>query len=247
MIRPPPREPAVRIIPVIDILHGQVVHGVAGQRERYAPIRSQLTDSSAPVDIVAAIRQRYGYHDLYIADLDAIQGRSAAYDLYTVLRHPVGGLMIDAGANSPVEAETLLAHGVSQVIVGLESCSSPDRLRSILNAVTCHRVTFSLDLQSGQSLGGPDWPHHPMEIAQAALDCGIQSMIVLDLAGVGVAQGVPTLPLCQRIREQSPTIELITGGGVRHSGDLAELETAGVDGVLIATALHQMENWLPTR
>lgn len=245
MIRPPLRESAVRIIPVIDILHGRVVHGVAGQRERYAPIRSQLTDSSAPNDIVAAIRQRFSYRDLYIADLDVIQGRAAAYDLYSALRHPAGTLMIDAGVNSPVEAEALLAQGASQVIVGLESCSSPERLRSILSAATAGCVTFSLDLQSGQSLGGLGWPSDPMEIATTVLDCGIRSLIVLDLAGVGVAQGVPTLPLCRRIRTQAPTIELITGGGVRHAADLAELETAGVDGVLIATALHQVADWLP--
>jgi phosphoribosylformimino-5-aminoimidazole carboxamide ribotide isomerase len=50
--------------------------------------------------------------------------------------------------------------------------------------------------------------------------------------------GVPTLELCRAVRELSPDVEIITGGGVRGIADLEALERAGVDGVLIASALH---------
>lgn len=63
-------------------------------------------------------------------------------------------------------------------------------------------------------------------------------MIVLDLAGVGVDGGVPTLPLCRAIRSEFPDVQVITGGGVRGRGDLQALAAADVDGVLVASALH---------
>jgi phosphoribosylformimino-5-aminoimidazole carboxamide ribotide isomerase len=63
-------------------------------------------------------------------------------------------------------------------------------------------------------------------------------MIVLDLAGVGVGRGVPTHTLCRQLLEDFPRLELMTGGGVRNADDLARLQTLGVGGVLIASALH---------
>jgi hypothetical protein len=78
----------------------------------------------------------------------------------------------------------------------------------------------------------------PLHVAAQAIACGVNSLILLDLAGVGEGRGVPTLDLCRAVRSIAPHIELITGGGVRHVADLAALESAGVNGVLIASALH---------
>ena len=36
-----------------------------------------------------------------------------------------------------------------------------------------------------------------------------------------------------------PALMLLAGGGVRDANELADLRTAGVAGVLVATALHQ--------
>ena len=38
----------MQIIPVLDLLGGQVVRGVGGRREAYRPVRSVLTTSSEP-------------------------------------------------------------------------------------------------------------------------------------------------------------------------------------------------------
>ena len=57
-------------------------------------------------------------------------------------------------------------------------------------------------------------------------------------AGVGTASGVETLGLCRQLREEQPGLELITGGGVRGIDDLRVLHNAGIDAVLVASALH---------
>ena len=68
--------------------------------------------------------------------------------------------------------------------------------------------------------------------------CGIRELIVLDLAAVGTGLGIPTLQLCQDIRRLSPDVRIISGGGVDSASCVAGAARAGLDGLLIASALH---------
>jgi len=77
-----------------------------------------------------------------------------------------------------------------------------------------------------------------LEIGVRAGEAGIKRTIVLDLEQVGVGQGVQTLDLCRRLHDCCPQSQLIAGGGVRQIEDLHVLQSAGVDAVLIASALH---------
>ena len=230
----------MRLIPVLDILNRVVVRGVAGNRDQYQPLESCLIDSVEPLKVARAIRQRYGFQEVYVADLDAIMHERAGHSVYRQLRDDGFRLMVDAGVGDVEQAQRVLETGVERVIVGLESCRSPDILRGIVEAVTAERFVFSLDLKGGVPLGSSVWSSVPDRIVALAIECGVRRLIVLDLAGVGAEAGVPTIPLCQRIRStHGPEIEIITGGGVRHADDLRLLEEAGVDGVLLASVLHR--------
>lgn len=90
---------------------------------------------------------------------------------------------------------------------------------------------------NGGSSGVGDFAQ-ALAIAGQAVACGVRSLIVLDLAGVGEGLGVPTVELCRAVRALSAEVEIITGGGVRNGDDLALLAEASVDGVLVASALH---------
>jgi phosphoribosylformimino-5-aminoimidazole carboxamide ribotide isomerase len=50
--------------------------------------------------------------------------------------------------------------------------------------------------------------------------------------------GGPDLELLARIRDAVRDTWLLAGGGVRGAGDLDALARLGVDGALVATALH---------
>ena len=63
------------LIPVIDLLGGQVVHAQRGEREKYKPLNSILTDSASPVSIARLLLKKTKSNTLYVADLDAIQTR----------------------------------------------------------------------------------------------------------------------------------------------------------------------------
>ena len=77
----------------------------------------------------------------------------------------------------------------------------------------------------------------PLALLRPHLRTGAR-LIVLDIARVGTEGGLPTLPLCTEIRESWPETTIVTGGGIRGIDDLRRLDPAIVDGVLIASALH---------
>ena len=230
----------MRLIPVLDILNSVVVRGVAGNRDLYRPIESCLTTSVLALDVARAIREHYAFDEFYVADLDAIMHHRSGEALYRQLIGDGFRLWIDAGVANASQAKTVFASGAERVIVGLESCSSPSDLQEVIDALTPERVVFSLDLKHGIPLAASDWGTDPEAIAAQAIGCGVTQLIVLDLAGVGTGAGVPTIPLCQKLRAtHGRSIEIITGGGVRGRDDLDCLEQLSIDGVLVASILHQ--------
>ena len=230
----------MRIIPVIDILGSIVVRGVAGQRDQYRPVESCLTGSVKPLDVANAFRDTFGLSTLYIADLDAILKAEPNFGIYQELKDAGFDLLVDAGLRNMFDAEATLMTGATQVIAGLETWPSLATLEMLLQKVGSERVIFSLDLKSGRPIRrfGDVLNDDPIEIGCTAIECGVQELIVLDLAAVGIASGPTTLTICEGLRDFAPKLRLITGGGVRSIDDLATLNTVGVNGALVASALH---------
>ena len=239
----------MRIIPVIDLMAGKVVRGVAGRREEYRPIESLLFDSSQPIDLARALVERFGFNEMYVADLDAIAGHDPAWRIYGELATQVPKLMIDAGVGNANQAARLADFAVTMpqgsrklaaIVAGLESIPSPQTLAEILAVVGRERLIFSLDLKLGRPLtDSPGWQGlDAWDIARKAIELGVRRMIVLDLACVGMDGGVGTEELCRRLRAADSNAEIIGGGGVRGVDDLHSLAAAGCNGGLVASALH---------
>ncbi len=235
----------MRILPVLDLQRGVVVRGVAGNRSEYRPIRSRLCDDPSVRSVARGLQAAFGFDACYVADLDAIAGSRANLPAYDDVVDAGLAPWIDAGAGDVERAAELARYldarcSAGRIIVGLESLADVATLRAIVAAVGARRVVFSLDLKHGLPLTtAPAWREtSPDDIARAVVDVGVRSLIVLDLAGVGVGRGIPTIDLCRRLRCEFPTLELITGGGVRDLEDLRTLQAAGCDAALMATALH---------
>ncbi len=228
------------VIPVLDLLNGVVVRGVGGRRDEYRPVESVLTSSSQPLDVARAFRDRLSLTTLYVADLDGILRQQPNADVYQQLVDDGFELWIDAGVRSLSDANRLLSVGAAKVIVGLETVPDARLLATLVAECGAPRIIFSLDLQAGRPmLGHSDWPDSsPLGIAQNVVSQGLTQLIVLDLASVGEQRGPSTIALCESIRRIAPKARLITGGGVRTADDLPPLQAAGIDSVLLATALH---------
>ncbi len=230
----------MKILPVIDLKNGLVVRGQAGQRDMYRPVNSRLTRKTDSLSVARAFRNEFGLAELYLADLDAIECERPHLEIYRALAGDGFQLLIDAGLRTVEQACRVHETGAHTVIAPLETIPGPNLLAELLNKLPPGRVVFSLDLKNKTPLGNlqrwstPD----PFGIAREAIAAGIERILVLDLAGVGTNNGVCTDDLCARIRAAFPDVEIITGGGVRGADDLARLARLGIDGVLVASALH---------
>ncbi len=211
-----------------------------GRREAYAPVRSQLVDGGAasdPVVLARAYRDVLGCDEWYVADLDALAGGAVQRALVRALAGLRGRLLVDAAVSSPERARELIADGATRVVVGLESLPSLDALGRIARAVGLERTAFSLDLRDGAPLAEARLSGRPLELARAAVTAGAGAIIVLDLARVGSGHGVDS-GLLEALRRAHPHVELLAGGGIGTVRDLERLADAGLDGALVATALH---------
>lgn len=228
----------MRVIPVLDILRGQVVRGIAGRREDYRPIQSRIVDSSDPLDVARAFRTHWGLSELYIADLDAIAGSAPKYELYEQLSSDGFRLWVDFGIRAWPAA--VPSESCERLLVGTETLERLDDLESMLDSLCRDRVVVSIDLKNGRLLSPcselRDLP--PLEAVRQLHESGATSFLFLDLARVGMSEGVGTLSLVDECRAIGVQGEVYVGGGVRDGRDLALLHARGVDGVLVASALH---------
>lgn len=238
----------MRVIPVIDIRKGLAVWAVAGQREEYRPVASCLVEGADPLRLAQAFREKLGLEELYVADLDAIQGKGHNYEVIATLAHqliePAGQarveVMVDAGTTSLDSACRVLALGVSKVIIGSETLQSWSLLEEIAGSLGPNQVVLSLDLMEGKILSPAREIRElsPEELIMRARALGIRELIVLELRAVGSEAG-PDLGFLKKLVLASSAIELIAGGGVRDVNDLHGLEGIGIKATLVATALHK--------
>jgi len=231
------------VIPVIDLMDGQVVRGIAGRRSEYRPIESRLAADSRPATVARALVERFGFSTAYVADLDAIGGQAPDLESLAEIAGAGMELWLDAGIRTPLAySETLrrlLAHPIKfRLVVGLESLVDPADER--WDFVPSGPPIFSLDLKGGTPIHTvAAWQgKSPAEIARRVHGRGWTDMIVLDLADVGTGGGTRTLELCQQLKRELSPLRLIGGGGVRGPGDLAALQSAGCHAALVASALH---------
>ena len=219
----------MQVIPVIDLMHGQVVRARMGERASYRPLASPLSPTSDPVDVVRGLLTVYPFPTLYVADLDAIQGDG---DNLAALRRiraefPALQIWLDNGAADTAAIEALIDMGLGAAVVGSESQRDADL---IARRKGSGAIVLSLDFR-GDAFQGP----HEI-LAEPAL--WPSRVIVMTLARVGGGAG-PDLERLAAIRAIAGGREVYAAGGVRDAADLSALNAAGAAGVLIATALHE--------
>ncbi|MFW9911568.1 MAG: HisA/HisF-related TIM barrel protein [Candidatus Thorarchaeota archaeon] len=227
------------IIPVMDIRAGQVVHGIAGRRNEYQPIESNIVDGSNPIDVANAFKRVFDVDRVYIADLDAIRGTGDNLSLIANIAESTDlEILLDGGARTANDVDKLLSTGIQRAIVATETLASIDDLAEI-QQMYGDSIMGSLDLMNGKTLSacqefsGKD----PLGVAYRLEEHGIRNLIVLELSLVGTEKG----PIHDGLVEicSNSTMRVIAGGGVRNRDDLRELFRIGAYAALVATALHR--------
>jgi len=219
----------MEIIPVIDLMHGQVVHARLGQRHLYQPIQSSLCTSSNPIVIVDALLELYPFRRLYIADIDAIKGLGNHLDTIRKIRmqYPNLDIWLDAGLSNLKELEIWETLKVTHVI-GSENITAVNDLIAIIQQLE-GQLVLSLDFNRSGFIGCMEletnhtlWPN---------------KIIVMDLTLVGSEKG-PALQRLQNIIKMSGDCKIFAAGGVKNNEDIEQLRSLNMSGALVATALH---------
>jgi phosphoribosylformimino-5-aminoimidazole carboxamide ribotide isomerase len=227
----------MKVIPVIDILNGVVVHAVEGKRSEYQPLKSKLCESAEPVAVALALKN-CGFSDLYVADLDAITGKGNNNRILQRMGQSGLRLMVDAGTSDLFHARSLLDLGVAKVVLGTETLTDMRFVEEAVAELGSDKIVVSLDLKAGRVLSrsAKAAAMTPPSLAQELQRLGASELIVLDLARVGSGLG-PDFVLLQNLTG-ALKVRLLVGGGSRDIHDLQKLKNLGVDAVLMATALH---------
>ncbi len=230
------------LIPVIDLLQGQVVRGIAGNRKAYRPIESLLCRSSDPLVVARCLCEYAAADTLYIADLDALQ--AGAPQLGVLLRlleelPPSITLWLDAGFADAATAQRLfdtLGPQAGRVwpVFASESLSSAEALEACVSDPQ-KPALLSLDRRDGQRMDPAGcwdrpalWP---------------ERVIVMTLERVGSGGG-PDLQTLAKVAETAAatgiTPRLIGAGGIASEDDLRHAQAAGASAWLVASALHDL-------
>lgn len=220
----------MQIIPVIDLLNGMVVHAKKGDRKNYQAIQSSISKSSKPLDIVAALLELYPFQQLYIADLNAIQkiGNNNFAEINSISQqHPNLKLWVDAGIGHSSELAIWNDRNFN-VILASENFSDLDNFLNTKAHLSSDYI-LSLDFMPEGYRGPPElltntqyWP---------------KNVILMSLAHVGANQGA-NLELLTKFKQHATQFNLYAAGGIRNLDDLIMLKQAGIQGTLVASALH---------
>ena len=228
-----------KIIPVLDLLKSEVVHALKGERSKYQPLKSKLFNSSNPLEIIDILRQKFNFHEFYIADLDSIVKKSPNIKLLSKLsENPYIKIMLDPGIENK---EDLLRYSnlkLDKLILGLETIQNCSVIGESLNLLGSNKVIVSIDMYNGKIISNiPALKNqNPIKLIDAIEHLGVKIVILLDLFRVGQKiGGIP--PLYLEIRDRFEG-DILVGGGIKNLEDVKRYKEENFSGILVATALY---------
>jgi len=213
----------MKIIPVIDLKDGVVVHARQGLREQYQPINTLLCQSPDIYDVIKAFLGVYDFDTIYIADLNAITHQDNHDFLIAgvLASFPHIVFWIDRGYQRSKK------HPRNHIPVLGSECYSNE---TVLELKTFNKhFILSLDYSVSEALGA--------KRLFSDQDLWPESIIIMNLNRVGSHQG-PDLDKLKWFCRQYPDKHFIAAGGIRNTADLQALKQAGIQQALIASALH---------
>lgn len=216
----------MKIIPVIDLKDGIVVHARQGKRDTYQAIDSPLCRSSSIFEVIEAFLGIYGFDTFYIADLNGIAHQGDHNELITeaLTRFPHIAFWIDKGHHQ-------YDPDIRQLNNYLPVLGSESYRDETISGIKTYKSNFilSLDYSNSTALGAERlfsdpalWP---------------KNIIIMTLDRVGSNNG-PDLDKLTNFCKQYPGKNFIAAGGIRNKQDCVLLSKAGIHQALVASALH---------
>jgi phosphoribosylformimino-5-aminoimidazole carboxamide ribotide isomerase len=224
------------IIPAIDLRAGKCVRLVEGRLDR----ETVYSDEPATV---AKLWEKMGAKYLHIVDLDgAFTGTPKNLDVISEIINSVSiPVQIGGGIRDLDTVDKLLELGASRVILGTVAIINPELVEECCNKHG-DRIVLGIDARNGKVAiegWGLTAEKEAVELALEMKEKGIERIIFTDIWRDGTLKG-PNLDAIRDITK-STNLKMIASGGISTIKDiraLKEMESLGVEGVIVGKALY---------
>ncbi|HEX2925363.1 MAG TPA: 1-(5-phosphoribosyl)-5-[(5-phosphoribosylamino)methylideneamino]imidazole-4-carboxamide isomerase [Ruminiclostridium sp.] len=221
------------IYPAIDIIDGKCVRLQQGS---YSDV---TVFGDSPVDM-AKKWESLGARYLHVVDLDGarsgkLENAEIIKQIARTLKIPV---QMGGGVRSLETIEAYLSGGLSRVILGTSAVNNHEMLTAALKEYKS-QIAVGIDAKDGMvAIHG--WEktsgYTAVEFAREVEALGAKTIIYTDISRDGMLKG-PNLEAMKEMAD-SVSMEVIASGGVSHLGDITDLKTTGVRGVIVGKALY---------
>lgn len=226
----------MKIIPAIDLIDGKCVRLTQGD------YRQKKIYNENPLGIAKSFEDA-GLQFLHLVDLDGAKaGKVVNWDVVETLSAKTN-LSIDfgGGIKTTNEITRLLAAGVKQVNLGSIAVKNPALVFQWIEQFGTEKIILSADVKD-QLVQISGWQESAAltirEFVQKYSEHGIETVTCTDITTDGMLTG-PNISLYKKLILEFPTIKWIASGGVSGIHDVRELESVGVDGVIIGKAIYE--------
>ena len=221
------------VIPAIDILGGRCVRLTQGD---YARAKVYSDD---PVEVAEEFASA-GARRLHVVDLDAARGSGDNHGVIGRILERTGAEVQVAGGVRSLEAvNALIARGAHRVVMGTKAITDA-RLFERCARLHPGRVAGALDMRDGKAAVS-GWLQTSSVMVGALLGrwdrLPLSAIILTCIDRDGTLSG-PDLVTLARVRRMTG-LELLYSGGISSLEDVASIERAGAQGVVLGKAIYE--------
>jgi phosphoribosylanthranilate isomerase len=224
---------ALTLLPAVDVAGGRavrLVQGAAGSETVYGdPLEAALNWQNA------------GAQWIHLVDLDAAFGRGSNAELLAgVVKKLDVAVELSGGIRDEDSLLRALATGAARVNLGTAALENPAWCDYVCGRFG-EKVAVGLDVR-GETLAARGWTREGgslFEVLERLEDAGCARYVVTDVQRDGTLSG-PNLTLLLQVCQRTER-PVVASGGVSTLDDLrqiAALEPAGVEGVIVGKALY---------
>lgn len=233
------------ILPAIDLRDGKCVRLTKGDYDR------ETVYSDAPA-AQAEIWEQGGAEIIHVVDLDgAKDGAPANLAAVKAITDAVSiPCELGGGIRTLDDALKAFEAGISRIILGTIACREPELVKTMLDKFGPQKIVIGIDAKNGKAAVA-GWlettGHDALELAANFAEMGVERFIYTDIDTDGAYTG-PNLTAQTEMCEKVPGCSVIASGGVASANDvanLAALDKANLEGVIVGKALYDGKTTLP--
>lgn len=231
----------IEIIPAIDVINGKCVRLSQGDY-------SKMKEYGDPVDMAMKFED-HGILRLHLVDLDgAREERVVNYRILEEIASKTN-LVIDAGGGlrSDEDLHIVFESGAHMITGGSVAVKEKELFLKWLKIYGPDRIILGADYRANK-IAVSGWEEETSlglkEFLSDYMEQGIHKAICTDIDLDGMLEG-PSMKTYKEIKADMGSLFLIASGGISKLEQIENLDTEGIDGVILGKAIY--ENRIPMK